>query len=163
MPLSTCMFKPKLWANSWITFMNPFQNTSTNTPSPTCYIMIHMMFTKLVSFMSKLWCWEHGSQLNLVFSCFNCLLTSNQDSHIFLSIVGFLQCECIQPIAPFGYPCFCCVHDNKCIRTHDAMHDAFAFIAFELNFLLSCFFFFSSRRQFWIMSRAIQIWQSWLP
>ncbi len=132
LPLSTCMFKPKLWANSWI--LSWFHSKTLAPTHPLQHVISWYTWCSL-SLYPLCPSFEVRAQVTTQPSLLIFQLSSyfkSRFSH--LSIVGFLQCVCIQPNAPFGYPCFCCVHDNKCIRTHDAMHDAFPFIALEFNF-----------------------------
>jgi hypothetical protein len=42
------------------------------------------------------------------------------------SIVSILRCVCTHPIDPIGIHFLRCAHGNKCIGTHDAIHDTFA-------------------------------------
>ncbi len=50
------------------------------------------------------------------------------------SIANILWCVCTHFIDPMGIHFLCCVHGNKHTRTHDAICDTFAAIAWDVGF-----------------------------
>jgi hypothetical protein len=50
------------------------------------------------------------------------------------SIASISQCVCTHPINPMGIHLLCCVHDNKCTRTHDVICDTFGTIVQDVDF-----------------------------
>jgi len=50
------------------------------------------------------------------------------------SIVSIPQCVCTHLIDPIGIHLLCCVHDNKCTRTHDVIYDTFVTIVQDIDF-----------------------------
>jgi hypothetical protein len=45
-----------------------------------------------------------------------------------------LQCVCTHPIDPTSIHLLCYAHGNKCIGTHDVVHDIFIVIAQDVKF-----------------------------
>jgi hypothetical protein len=50
------------------------------------------------------------------------------------SITSISQCVCTHPIDLMGIHLLRCVHNNKCIRTHDVIHNTFTPIAQNVGF-----------------------------
>jgi hypothetical protein len=51
-----------------------------------------------------------------------------------LSIASLPQCVCTYPINLMGIHLFCCAHGNKRSSTHDAIHETFAAIVWNVSF-----------------------------
>ncbi len=49
-------------------------------------------------------------------------------------IASIPWCVCTHPIDPMGIHLWCCVHGNKCIRTHDVICNTFTTITRDANF-----------------------------
>jgi len=49
------------------------------------------------------------------------------------SITSLPQCVCTHPIDPMGIHFLCCAHGNECMGTHDAIHNTFVIIVWDVG------------------------------
>jgi hypothetical protein len=71
--------------------------------------------------------WTNLSNVLVIFPIFFVMLQTRHGL-LDLSIVGILKCMCTHPIDLMGDHLLHCAHNNKCIRTYDAIHDNFVAI-----------------------------------
>ncbi len=50
------------------------------------------------------------------------------------SIASIFGCVCTHPIDIMGIHFLCCIHGNKCTRSHDVVHNTFVAIVWNVNF-----------------------------
>ncbi len=120
--------------NKWFNFKIPFRNAYTIIPfqacSPTRHLKPH--HAQILSCS--------GSRVGVCFIIRPVFLAFQLSSLVFYTtlctrfglpyplITGIPQCVYTHCINPMGIHLLCCVHGNKHIRTHDAIHNTFVAI-----------------------------------